>query len=73
MSAWVWPCAPLSGDSGLLGSPGAYGWNGGYNTYFCIDPQEKLILIFMPQQQFLPPDLELQSGFHNTVMQAIVD
>ena len=63
----------VGGDSGLLGSPGAYGWNGGYNTYFCIDPQEKLILIFMPQQQFLPPDLELQSGFHNTVMQAIVD
>ena len=62
-----------SGESGLLGTAGAYGWNGGYNTYFCIDPQEGLILIFMPQQQFTPPDLELQSGFHNTVMQAIID
>jgi len=62
-----------SGESGLIGSPGAYGWSGGYNTYFRIDPQEKLILIFLPQQQFTPPDLELQSGFHNTVMQAIVD
>jgi len=61
------------GESGLLGSAGAYGWNGGYNTYFCIDPQEKLILIFMPQQQFVPPDMELQSGFHNTVMQAVDD
>jgi len=62
-----------SGESGLIGSAGAYGWSGGYNTYFRIDPQEKLILIFMPQQQFVPPDLELHSGFHNTVMQAIVD
>ncbi len=62
-----------SGESGLIGSAGAYGWSGGYNTYFRIDPQEKLILIFMPQQQFTPPDLELQSGFHNTVMQAIND
>ncbi len=61
------------GESGLIGSAGAYGWSGGYNTYFRIDPQEKLILIFMPQQQFVPPDLELQSGFHNTVMQAVVD
>ncbi|CAN5134406.1 serine hydrolase domain-containing protein [soil metagenome] len=62
-----------SGESGLIGSAGAFGWSGGYNTYFRIDPQEKLIMIFMPQQQFVPPDLELQSGFHNTVMQAIVD
>jgi len=62
-----------SGESGLIGSAGAYGWSGGYNTYFRIDPQEKLILIFMPQQQFVPPDLELQSGFHNTVMQALID
>jgi len=62
-----------SGESGLIGSAGAYGWSGGYNTYFRIDPQEKLILIFMPQQQFVPPDLELQSGFHNTAMQALND
>ena len=61
------------GESGLLGSPGAYGWNGGYNTYFRIDPQEKLILLFFTQQVFSPTDLELQYGFRNTVMQAIID
>ena len=61
------------GESGLIGSAGAYGWNGGYNTYFRIDPQEKLILLLFVQQAFLPTELELQYGFHNTVMQAIED
>ena len=61
------------GKSGLIGSSGAYGWSGGYNTYFRIDPQERLILLFFTQQAFSPTDLELQNGFHNTVMQAIID
>jgi len=61
------------GESGLIGSAGAYGWGGGYNTYFRIDPQEKLILLLFAQQAFVPGDQELQSGFHNTVMQAIID
>ena len=61
------------GESGLLGSAGAYGWSGGYNTYFRIDPQEQLILMLFAQQAFRPPDMELQYGFHNTVMQAIID
>jgi CubicO group peptidase (beta-lactamase class C family) len=61
------------GESGLLGSPGTYGWSGGYNTYFRIDPQEKLIMLLFTQLAFSPANLELQYGFHNTVMQAIVD
>ena len=61
------------GTSGLLGSPGTYGWSGGYNTYFRIDPHEQLILILMAQQEFSPMNLELQYGFQNTVFQAITD
>jgi len=61
------------GESGLIGSPGSFGWSGGYNTYFRIDPQEKLIMMLFTQLSFSPTDLELQYGFHNTVMQAIVD
>ncbi len=61
------------GDSGLIGSPGTFGWSGGYNTYFHIDPHEKLIVILFTQLAFSPNNLELQYGFHNTVMQAIVD
>ena len=61
------------GESGVIGSTGAYGWSGGYNTYFRIDPQEKLILLFFAQQAYIVADQELQAGFHNTVMQAIID
>lgn len=61
------------GDSGLLGSPGTFGWSGGYNTYFRIDPPEKLIVMLFTQLAFSPTNLELQSRFHNTVMQAIAD
>src|SRR5262249_51219765 len=35
--------------SGLLGSPGTYGWSGAYNTYFRIDPKEQLVLILFVQ------------------------
>jgi len=61
------------GESGLIGSAGAYGWSGGYNTYFRIDPKEDLILLLFVQQAFSPGDQELQFTFHNTVMQAISD
>jgi CubicO group peptidase (beta-lactamase class C family) len=61
------------GDSGLIGSPGAYGWSGGYNTYFRVDPQEKLIMLLFTQLAFSPSNLDLQYGFHNTVMQAVID
>lgn len=61
------------GESGLIGSAGAYGWAGGYNTYFRIDPKEELILMLFVQQALIPGEQELQFGFHNTVMQAIAD
>jgi CubicO group peptidase (beta-lactamase class C family) len=35
-----------------IGSAGAYWWSGAANTYFFIDPQKELILIFMTQ--FVP-------------------
>ncbi len=60
------------GESGLLSSPGTYGWSGAYNTYFRIDPKEQLILLLMVQRA--PGNiLEIQYGFQNTVMQAIVE
>jgi CubicO group peptidase (beta-lactamase class C family) len=58
--------------SGLLGSPGIYGWSGAYNTYFRIDPKEQLVMILFVQ---ISPanNIPLQYGFHNEVMQAITD
>lgn len=37
------------GDSGILGSPGSYGWAGIFNTFFWIDPKEELTAVFMTQ------------------------
>jgi CubicO group peptidase (beta-lactamase class C family) len=61
-----------SGEADVLGSPGTYGWSGAYNTYFRIDPQEKLVLAIFTQ---LSPanDLAVTYGFQNVVMQALVD
>jgi CubicO group peptidase (beta-lactamase class C family) len=60
------------GDSGLISSPGTYGWSGAYNTYFRIDPKEQVILILLVQRS-PANNLDLQYGFHNVVMQAVVD
>ena len=60
------------GDSGVLSSPGTYGWSGAFNTYFRIDPKEQLILILLVQRS-PANNLELQYGFQNGVMQAIAD
>ena len=74
---WVTPAGTVQklagGESGLIGSAGAYGWSGGYNTYFRIDPKEDLIFMLLVQPAYVPADQELQFTFHNTVMQALVD
>ncbi|MEO5959426.1 MAG: hypothetical protein ABIZ49_01340, partial [Opitutaceae bacterium] len=45
---------------------------GAYNTYFRIDPKEQIVVLLFVQ---LSPanNLELQYGFHNAAMQAIID
>jgi len=60
------------GDSGVLSSPGAFGWSGAFNTYFRIDPKEQVVLILLVQRS-PANNLELQYGFQNVVMQAIAD
>lgn len=37
-------------DSGALGSVGEFGWDGWAGNWFCVDPKEKLIIIYMMQQ-----------------------
>ena len=56
--------------SAWLGSPGTYGWSGGYNTYFRIDPREQVVFALFVQLEFSPRDLELQHGFHDAAVQA---
>lgn len=60
------------GEAGMMGSPGEYNWGGAAGTRFWIDPQEKLIGIFMIQ--ILPhTGLEYGSEFRVLAYQSIAD
>lgn len=37
-------------QAGCLGSVGEFGWHGWTGNWFCVDPKEKLIIIFMIQR-----------------------
>jgi CubicO group peptidase (beta-lactamase class C family) len=59
------------GRSGQPGSPGEFGWGGAYFTNFWVDPQEKLVAVFM--SQLLPNGgLDLHGKFRALVYQSIV-
>ncbi|MGH9338093.1 MAG: serine hydrolase domain-containing protein [Acidobacteriota bacterium] len=60
------------GRAGQYGSAGAYGWGGAYYTSFWVDPQERLIFVFM--SQLLPSrGLDLRGKFNSLVYQSILD
>jgi CubicO group peptidase (beta-lactamase class C family) len=61
-----------TGVSGLVSSPGTYGWSGAYNTYFRIDPKEQIVMVLMVEKS-PANNLEIQYGFHNAVMQSVID
>ncbi len=58
------------GAAGVLGSVGEFGWAGAASTYYWVDPQEKLVGIFMTQYQGIE---EPDRRFRTLVYQAIVD
>ena len=60
------------GDFGQIGSQGAYGWGGAYNSTYWIDPIENIIFIYLTQ---LIPDggLDEENKLRALIYQAIVD
>ena len=52
-------------------SKGRFGWSGAYNTHFFIDPQQKIVGIFMTQAAFLESRGQLRDDFETAVMQAV--
>ena len=56
-----------------LVSTGTFGWSGAFNTHFFIDPEERVIGIFMTQSAFLESRWQLRDDFETAVMQALVD
>jgi CubicO group peptidase (beta-lactamase class C family) len=60
------------GVHGEIGSRGSYGWGSAYYPQYLVDPQERMIALFMTQ---LRPtgDLQLNQRFKVLVYQALVD
>jgi CubicO group peptidase (beta-lactamase class C family) len=54
-------------------SDGSFGWSGAFNTHFFVDPEERLIGIFMTQSAFLETRQQLRDEFETAVMQALID
>ncbi len=54
-------------------SKGSFGWSGAFNTHFFIDPEERIVGIFMTQSAFLPTRQQVRDDFETAVMQAIID
>src|SRR5690606_6070374 len=55
------------------GSEGTFGRSGAFNTHFFIDPEERIIGIFMTQSAFLESRWQLRDDFETAVMQALID
>jgi len=55
--------------AGELGSPGAYRWGGAFFTSYWIDPEERLVAVFMSQVR--PANSDFRVRFSNLVYQAL--
>jgi CubicO group peptidase (beta-lactamase class C family) len=51
-------------------SVGAYGWGGAYGSGYTVDPQERLVIVFMINQ--LPNSSDVASKFVTLTYQALV-
>jgi CubicO group peptidase (beta-lactamase class C family) len=54
-----------------LSSVGAYGWGGAYGSTYRVDPEARLVIVFM--MQLIPNRTDLGQRFPNVVYQALVD
>jgi CubicO group peptidase (beta-lactamase class C family) len=54
-----------------LSSVGSYGWSGAYGSHYLVDPQARLVIVFMIQM--LPNRTEYGQLFPTLVYQALLD
>jgi len=57
------------GPYGELGSPQTFSWGGAFNTTFWIDPEERLVAVFMSQVR--PYTSDISTRFRTLVYQAL--
>jgi CubicO group peptidase (beta-lactamase class C family) len=60
-----------AGKSGELDGDGAYGWGGAAGTHYWVDPQNKLVGLFMVQS--IPHQTPLGKKFRVLTYQALID
>jgi CubicO group peptidase (beta-lactamase class C family) len=49
------------------GMPGGYGWDGGFGTYWCSDPERDMVALLMTQRAAFPPMASLYRDFWDAV------
>jgi CubicO group peptidase (beta-lactamase class C family) len=54
-----------------MASVGSFAWGGAYGSTYWVDPQERLVGVFMIQQ--LPNSSDVAGKFSTLVYQALVD
>jgi CubicO group peptidase (beta-lactamase class C family) len=54
-----------------LSSVGAYRWGGAYGSNYLVDPEARLVMVFMTQM--MPNRTELGNVFPTLVYQALID
>ena len=57
------------GSAGEIGSPSAYAWGGAFNSTYWIDPEERLVAVFMSNVR--PYDTDIRLRFRTAVYQAL--
>ena len=60
-----------TGDRGVLGSEGEYGWGGAYHSSYWVDPNENLIVVYFTQ--VAPINLDDHQKLRNLIYQSILD
>jgi len=54
-------------------SKGTFGWSGAFNTHFFVDPEERIIGLFMSQVSGSSSRFTLRQDFETAVMQAVIE
>lgn len=57
------------GKAGEISSPSAYAWGGAFNSAYWIDPEERLVAVFMSNVR--PYTTDIRSRFRTAVYQAL--
>ena len=57
----------------VLRSAGEFGWGGVFNTYFWVDPIERITALFLAQVLMSPTQFQIRPQLHQLVNQALID